>query len=97
MNHLKNNSSGFALIMVIMVLLVVAVLASELTFAVRAGTIEGFNARQRVVGKGLAWSNHDAVSSMDSHRINVFHIANGDAVICAISHYFVFQFFPADN
>ncbi|MEN8257566.1 MAG: hypothetical protein ABFS09_06850 [Thermodesulfobacteriota bacterium] len=52
----KNNqhSSGFALVVVILILLLVTVLAAELTFAVRVGTLEGFNTRQRLVGRALA-------------------------------------------
>lgn len=40
--------------MVILVLLLVTVLAAEMTFAVRVGTLEGFNVRQRLVGRALA-------------------------------------------
>lgn len=48
--------AGFALVVVILVLLLVTVLAAELTFAVRVGTLEGFNTRQRLVGRALAHS-----------------------------------------
>ncbi len=52
----KNNKhpAGFALVVVLLVLLLVTVLAAELTFAVRIGTLEGFNIRQRLVGRSLA-------------------------------------------
>lgn len=46
--------AGFALVVVILILLLVTVLAAELTFAVRIGTLEGFNIRQRLVGRSLA-------------------------------------------
>ncbi|PLX51190.1 MAG: hypothetical protein C0613_00880 [Desulfobulbaceae bacterium] len=46
--------SGFALVVVILVLLLATVLAAEMTFAVRTGTLEGFNLRQRLVGRALA-------------------------------------------
>ncbi|MBU0680664.1 MAG: general secretion pathway protein GspK [Proteobacteria bacterium] len=50
----NQHSPGFALVVVILVLLLVTVLAAELTFAVRIGTLEGFNTRQRLVGRALA-------------------------------------------
>ncbi len=54
--HTENqqHQAGFALVVVILVLLLVTVLAAELTFAVRIGTLEGFNTRQRLVGRSLA-------------------------------------------
>ena len=45
---------GFALVVVILVLLMVSFLAVELTLSVRSETISGFNARQQVVGRALA-------------------------------------------
>lgn len=53
---LAPRQAGFALVVVILVLLLVTVLAAELTFAVRVGTLEGFNTRQRLVGRALAHS-----------------------------------------
>ncbi len=50
----QQQPAGFALVVVILVLLLVTVLAAELTFAVRAGTLEGFNIRQRLGGRALA-------------------------------------------
>ena len=32
---------------------------------------------------------------MDTNRVDIFHIADSDAVSCAVTHYFVFDFFPA--
>ncbi len=50
----QQHQAGFALIVVVLVLLLVTVLAAELTFAVRVGTLEGFNVRQRLGGRALA-------------------------------------------
>lgn len=50
----EQQPAGFALVVVVLVLLLVTVLAAELTFAVRIGTLEGFNIRQRLSGRALA-------------------------------------------
>ena len=34
---------------------------------------------------------------MNPHRVQVFHIADGDAVVGAVADYFVLDFFPADE
>ena len=68
--HSKNRTQqeGFALVVVILVLLLVTVLAAELTFAVRIGTLEGFNTRKRLVGRALAHGgiNHALFELYDS-------------------------------
>lgn len=48
------NQQGFALVVVILILLMVSFLAAELTLGVRSETTSGFNARQQVVGRILA-------------------------------------------
>ncbi|MEN8141512.1 MAG: hypothetical protein ABFR97_09850 [Thermodesulfobacteriota bacterium] len=45
---------GFALVVVILILLMVSFLAAELTLGVRSETSSGFNERQQVVGRTLA-------------------------------------------
>ena len=47
------------------------------------------------VGQGLAGGHHDALSGMNAHRIKVFHIADGDAIVVAVAHHLVFDLFPA--
>ena len=34
---------------------------------------------------------------MYTNRIQVFHITNGDAVACTVTHYFVLDFFPSGD
>ena len=34
---------------------------------------------------------------MDAHRINVFHIADSDAIVRAVAHHLVLDLFPADE
>ncbi len=34
---------------------------------------------------------------MNAHRIDIFHVADGDAVIGRIAHYFVFDLFPSQQ
>ncbi len=57
---------------VILILLLVTVLAAELTFAVRVGTLEGFNIRQRLVGRALAHGgiNH-AIFTLFDNPLNI--------------------------
>ena len=43
----------------------------------------------------LGRSDNYGVPGVDSHRINVFHVANGDTVVTSISDNFVFNFLPA--
>ena len=46
------------------------------------------------VGERLGRRDDDAVTRMDAHRIEIFHVADDDAGIIGITHYFVFDFFP---
>ena len=32
---------------------------------------------------------------MNTNRVNVLHVADCDAVSCAVTHYFIFNFFPS--
>ena len=32
---------------------------------------------------------------MNANRVQVFHVADGDHVSCTVTHYFVFDLFPA--
>ncbi len=47
------------------------------------------------VREGLAWCDHDALTGMDTHGVDVFHIAYHDAGIIGITHHFVLELFPA--
>ena len=43
----------------------------------------------------LRWRNNDRVSSVDTNRIKVFHVADSDAIVFIVSEYFILKFFPA--
>ena len=47
------------------------------------------------VSKSLGRSNYDGVSCVDTNRVNVLHVADSDAVSCAVTHYLILDFFPA--
>ena len=48
-----------------------------------------FTIRQRLRG-----SHHDALAGMNAQRVEVLHVANGNAVVIAVAHDFVLNFFP---
>ena len=48
-----------------------------------------------VIGEGLAWSHHDALSGMYSKRVEVLHVADRYAVVETVSDNLIFYFFPA--
>ena len=45
----------------------------------------------------LGRSYDDRVSCMYAYRVNIFHVADSDAVSCAVTHYLILDFFPACN
>ena len=47
------------------------------------------------VGQGLGGTDHNAVAGMNAHRINIFHVTDGDGGIVGIPHHLVFDFFEA--
>ena len=63
----------------------------------RADDLEAGRAQHLVffVGEGLAGRDDDAVAGVDAHRVEVFHVADGDAVIGGVAHDLVLDFFPA--
>ena len=50
-----------------------------------------------LVGQGLRGADDDRVTGMDSHRIDIFHIADGDGCVVTVTHDFVFNLFIALN
>ena len=50
-----------------------------------------------LVAQGLGRSHHNTVPRMHAHRINIFHITDGNAVACAVPHDLVLNFLPARN
>ena len=43
----------------------------------------------------LAGSDDNAFTGVNSHGIEIFHVAHGDAVVVAVADHFIFDFFPA--
>ena len=50
-----------------------------------------------LVGKCLGRSHNDGVTGVHADRIQVFHVADGDAVSCSVAHHFVLDFLPAGD
>ncbi len=50
-----------------------------------------------LVAQRLGGRNHDGISCMDTHRVNVLHVADGDHVARRVTHHFVLNLFPADQ
>ena len=48
-----------------------------------------------LVSQCLRRSHNNAVSGMHTHRINIFHVTNRDAVALAVTHHLVFDLFPS--
>ena len=46
------------------------------------------------VGEGLGWGDNDAVASMDSHWIEIFHVADDGAVVLLVAHDLVLDLLP---
>ena len=67
--------------------------------AERADYLQTRRAQQLIflVAKRLAGRDHDAVARVDAHRVYVLHVADSDAVVRAVAHHFVLDFFPADE
>ena len=49
------------------------------------------------IGQRLARRNNDALTRMDAHRVEVFHVADRDAVIELVTDDLVFDFLPSDE
>ena len=49
------------------------------------------------VPKSLRRSNYNRVACVNAYWVNVLHVADCDAVSCAVAHYFILNLFPACN
>ena len=47
------------------------------------------------VGQSLRRGNHNRFARVDTERVEVFHVADRDAVVEAVAHHFILHFFPA--
>ena len=58
--------------------------------------VDGYLAQEveLLVGEGLRRGHHDALSRMYAERVEVLHVADGDAVVVAVAHDLVFDFLP---
>ena len=50
-----------------------------------------------LVGQGLRRRDDDGVAGVDAHRVDVFHVADGDARIAAVAHDLVLDLLPAEE
>ena len=50
-----------------------------------------------LVGQGLRGTDDDRVTGMDSNRVNIFHITDGDGCVVTVTHDFVFNLFISLN
>ena len=48
-----------------------------------------------LVGECLGRTDHDGVSGVDAHRVDIFHVADGDGRVIFVPHDFIFDFFEA--
>ena len=48
-----------------------------------------------LIRQGLTRRHDDTLARVDAHRIEIFHIADGDAVVVVVANDFIFDFFPA--
>ena len=49
------------------------------------------------IAQRLGRSHNDTVTGMHTHRVNIFHITNGNAVACTVTHNLVLDLFPAGD
>ena len=47
------------------------------------------------IAQCLRGSHHYALAGMYAERVEVFHVADSDAIVIAVSHYLIFYFLPA--
>ena len=67
--------------------------------AERADDLQAGGAQRLVllVRERLAGGDDDAVAGVDAHRVDVLHVADGDAVVGAVAHHLVLDLLPADQ
>ena len=47
------------------------------------------------IRQGLGWGNNDAFSRMDAERVEILHVADGNAVVIFVTDNLVLYLFPA--
>ena len=50
-----------------------------------------------MIGQGLGRRHHDAVAGMHPHRVDVLHVADGDAIVRPIPHHLVLDLLPTGH
>ena len=50
-----------------------------------------------LIPQGLGGSHHDTVSGVHTHRINIFHVADGNHIAGAVPHHLILDLFPSGN
>jgi hypothetical protein len=48
-----------------------------------------------LIAQGLTGGNDDGVTSVDSERVKVLHVADGDAVVVGVADDLILDLFPA--
>ena len=47
-----------------------------------------------IVAQGLRRCNHYGLTCVDTHGVEILHVADSDAVVVLVPHHFVLQFLP---
>src|SRR3989344_603849 len=47
------------------------------------------------IGKCLRRGDYDALARVNTHRVEIFHVAHGDAIVGTVAHDLVLDFFPS--
>ena len=50
-----------------------------------------------LVGEGLGGTHHDGVAGVDTHRVQIFHITDGDGGVVMVPHHLVLNFLEAPD
>jgi broad-specificity NMP kinase len=47
-----------------------------------------------IVAQSLRRCNHNGLTCVDTHWVEILHVADSDAVVVLVPHHFVLEFFP---
>ena len=50
-----------------------------------------------LVPQSLGGSHHDTVTGVYAHRVDIFHVADGDHISCTVPHHLILNLFPSGN
>ena len=49
------------------------------------------------IAECLGRRDNDRITGVHAHRVEILHVANGNAGIVGVAHYLIFDLFPADE